>query len=581
MGAYENPAMIRQTAGLYWARAIESIGQSASGAISTIFEEQKKQAEEERKRREAQALKRSSMMVNSWQSLEDLRAGTIKAMGPNASDLMIENVNSYVSENGQMFVEKDAQVKGGFGTPEEQKSALEFSTNFKTTAGKKVNAAKNYESTLAGYSEAMANNNEYNFVDDDAEFAWSILSNKTAGVRGINGYDANIDENDKGDNILTLKVNGVDRNINSDLDDRFFDENGNYTYSVNLNKLDKSQVFVKALPGVDSAEIARSTGVANEQNILNEQKAGVITKGNIERTYYTSSAFGDALAKEINATVDSWFAVNDSRTINEIRGQLRAWGLNKTEVANFVNEPEGIDAIKAKMLQREFNKVYSGNKSQAAVIPATPDIIAEIKEINRSRPEGAKLDVPNPGDLIGYSQRAFQTAATTLTDAQRKNLTKAQIFDSLVVPDVENIYNTYQGDARADLYVKNLKQNNPDLDVVTAREHLTNMATVMPEIADLLKEGKEQEAARALGLESPIGVVYYNKADKEGAKTLKSYVPLAGDKNTVLKGMLMQTAKIYGLTQAEAAGQYVRYMQSAGAAQPGEVDEFAEFKVSN
>lgn len=580
MGAYENPAMIRQTAGLYWARAIESIGANASSAINTIFEEQKKQAEEERKRIEALKTRKNSLMVNSWQSLEDVRTGTLKAMGPNASDLMIENVNSYVSENGQMFVEKDAQVNGGWGEPDEIKSALEFSTNFKTTAGKKVNAAKNYQETLNGYTEAMANP-EYNFVDSDSEFAFGILSNKTSGIKGIEGYDATIEENEEGDNILTLKVNGVDKNINDDLNDSFFDENGNYVYSVNLNKLDKSQVYVQSLPGVDSSEIARATGVANEQNILNDQKAGQITKGNIERTYYTSSAFGDALAKDINATVDSWYAVNDSRTINEIRGQLRAWGLNKVEIENFINEPEGIDAIKAKMLQREFNKVYSGNKSQAAVIPATPDVIAEIKEINRTRPEGAKLDEPNPGDLIGYSQRTLQTAATTLTDAQRKNFTKAQIFSELVVPDVENIYNTYQGDARADLYVKNLKQNNPDLDVVTAREHISNMSTVRPEVADLLKEGKEQEAARALGLESPIGVVYYNKPDKEGAKSLKSYVPLSGDKNTVLKGMLMQTAKIYGLTQAEAAAQYVRYMQSAEAAPPEEVDEFAEFKVSN
>ena len=258
MGAYENPAMIRQTAGLYWARAIESIGQVGMSTISTIFEEQRNQAELEEKRAEAEKAKRDSAMTNSWSRLENIRTGTLKAMGDDATDVMIKNLNDYISENGQDFVENDARVVGGFGTDEEIKSSLEKSTKFKTTAAKKVNAAKNYGKTLDGYTKAIGDP-KYNFVDDDSEFAFTILGNKNAGTRGIQGYSAVIDENKSGDNILTLTAQGVDRKINSDLDDRYFNENGDYVYSINLNKLDPSQVYVESLPGVDSTEIARST----------------------------------------------------------------------------------------------------------------------------------------------------------------------------------------------------------------------------------------------------------------------------------------------------------------------------------
>ena len=579
MGAYENPAMIKQTAGLYWARAIESLGQSGANAINGIFEEQRKQAELERQKTEKDQSRRNSLMTNSWSTLEGIRTDTLKAMGPDASDIAIEDLNGYISENGQAFVENDSRVIGGYGTPEEQKQSLEFSTNFKTTAAKKVNAAKNYQQTLDGYKKAIGSK-DYNFVDDDSEFAFTILSNQRAGTKGIGGYSAVIDENEQGDNELTLTVTGVDRNINDGLDDSFFQpETGDYVYKVNLNKLDQSQVFVKSLPGVDSTEIAKSTGVVNEDNVINESKAGIITKGNTERTYYTSSSFGEALSAEVGSTVDSWYAVNDSRTHNEIKGQLKAWGLNKIEIDNFLNDESGIDAIKAKMIQREFNRVYSGKKQQAAVIPVSQDVINEINEINKSRPNGAKLDVPNIGDLIGYSQRTIATEVPKITDAQRKNYTSAQIYDNLVVPDVERIYNSYQGDSRAELYIQNIKANNPEADVVSAKQYIDRLAQSDEDVRVLVNEGKYEEAASEAGLESSIGVVYYKTVGgaENPTKVLDTYVSLTGDEDAVKRAMLTQTAKLYGLTQKEASAQYLKYM-GGKASETEEVDEFAEFE---
>ena len=230
------------------------------------------------------------------------------------------------------------------------------------------------------------------------------------------------------------------------------------------------------------------------------------------------------------------------------------------------------------MLQREFNKVYSGKNQQAAVIPATVDVIEEIKEINKTRPEGAKLDVPNPGDLIGYSQRQFTVTPTKITDEQRKKYTASQIYEQLVIPDVENTYNTYQGDARAQLYVENIKANKPDARVVTAKTYIEDLTKENQEIKTLVNEGKYEEAALALGIESPIGVVYYKiTSGKDPVKTLDTYIPLVGNKDTVIKGMLMETAKLYGLSQREASNQYLRYKQRSAQQATEEVDEFAQF----
>jgi hypothetical protein len=510
MGAYENPAMIRQTAGLYWARAVESLGQSGALAINKIFEEQKRQALEQKALIEKQKNKRDALLLNSWDNLENLRNNTIKALGENASEITINNVDNYINQYGEAFVASDAMIKGGYGTEDQRKKAFDFKNNFTTTAALKVEAAKNFQEVKDGYKKAITDS-KYNFLNDSDTFAWAVLSNDQAGLKGINNFSVTTTENDKNQSILKLKVSGIDKELYKDYGLNY-DENGDFNYEVNLNTLNSSQIYGEGLPFVDATEIAKAAGVVNENNALNDSMAGVITKGSIETTYYPTAGFSKSLRDDISATVDSWYSVNDSATTNQIKGQLKAWGLNDAEVKNIMNPPKGTnskDIIKNIMMMKEMNKVYGGSKEQAAVVEATPSIIAEIKEINKTKTPGTQIPIPNVGDLIAFSQRKVATKSERLTDLQRQKMTDQQLFN-IAVKKTDEIWQAQQG-GKQEVMLEFMKGVDPSLNATTSEDYLLRTGALVYEESDTLEErGKKLKAAALEEDIPPVGIVKYS-----------------------------------------------------------------------
>lgn len=533
MGAYENPAMIRQTAGLYWARAVESLGQSGALAINKIFEEQKRQALEQKALVEKEKNKKDALLLNAWNNLEDLRNNTIKALGENASEITINNVDTFINQYGREFVEADAMVKGGYGTEEQIKKAFDFKNNFTTTAALKVQAAKNFQEVKNGYKKAITDN-KYNFLNDSDTFAWAVLSNDQAGLKGINNFSVTTTENDKKQSILKLKVSGIDKKLYKDYG-LSYDENGDFNYEVNLNTLDSSQIYGEGLPFVNATEIARAAGVVNENNALNDSMAGIITKGNIETTYYPTAGFSKSLYDDISATVDSWYSVNDSATTNQIKGQLKAWGLNDAEVENITNPPKGVnskDIIKKVMMMREMNKVYGGSKEQAAVVKATPSIIAEIKEINKTKTPGTQIPVPNVDDLIAFSQRKVTPKSERLTDLQRQQMTDKQLFD-IAVEKTNEIWQAQQG-GKQEVMLEFMKGVDPSLNATTSEDYLLRTGALVYEEDDNLEQRGEKLKAAALEEDiPPIGIVKYS-IGQSGNVRRKSAQAL-NDKESILR----------------------------------------------
>jgi len=178
--------------------------------------------------------------------------------------------------------------------------------------------------------------------------------------------------------------------------------------------------------------------------------------------------------------------------------------------------------------------------------------------------QGQSVEPLKVGDNLYFTEirKAVKSIAPqTLTDAQRLGMTNDAVYQD-IVSTVENIYNIENTDKRAELYVQNIKNIDPEADIVTVKTYLDNLAKskvadVDDEFRALIERGEYTKAAERQGLPTASGLISY-KATRSG-KEKDTFIPLTGNETNVMKSMLSYMADVSGFNKKQASTQYLKY----------------------
>lgn len=424
MGAYENPALIRDDRGKYIYQGLASFGQGIASGINAYAQrvdaakKQSYEIEKERRQRVDRVNLAGNKAVNDWSK------NLLDSIPANSEEIVFTNVQNFIKENSDGYLDA-FKAQALAETAEERSEATAKILDFNARAGMQTRGAANLNEHITQYKTAN-DSSEYVFFDKDYQTAMKMveIGLPIAGFENLN-ISSKTDSN--GETILNLTANINDpalaKKYGIDSENEVFD------FKLNLNRAKTDSYIGKVFPPMDRDGIGSTSGILNTDGALNE--SGVIktlNASNREITYYRDSAsFVNSITNQANVLSKSYFSGSP-----EDEAQLRATLINMNYSSDVVDNAikMGHEETKARAtLKEDGTYEMPGENSVADLIRdynlriantqqalATKETIADIERYNATVDDQQKMVVPSEGDVYLYSPAAEVTTPKTTTD---------------------------------------------------------------------------------------------------------------------------------------------------------------------
>jgi hypothetical protein len=227
-----------------------------------------------------------------------------------------------------------------------------------------------------------------------------------AGLEGVENYNVRTEYLDNGHTQLVLDAQikeGADLTIPGiDVKD------GRFTYKVDLNKLNTSNVIATGFEEMDPLETARSLNIVDKDNAFNTRQNQVVFENAKQKVgIYNSAGFLDSMKQQVSAEVNSWWSTSDPETLSKIKATLKGWGMSPTEVDAAIklgskSTEEG--SMQDALLDRQVSSIFKNG----LVGIVDEDVIKKINKINEGRSDEEKFQVPVLNDKYVYSVQTVE-----------------------------------------------------------------------------------------------------------------------------------------------------------------------------
>lgn len=353
-------------------------------------------------------------------------------------------------------------------------------------------------------------------------------------------------------------------------------KNGKISFNWERSVNQLGEGFIKEIPaGVDATQAFEDSGAMKDgrltqqmmvgQPISKRFESGAEGRDNLVTTQYINTA-----GLEQDVTFNAQVEAKMDALISQDPGDIRAYMQNtlmlgsKYDYSSFMQQP----AVKKKELLTKLEKerVIGLKLKGFSNRIATKEDAEYINNNAKALAADGKIAPVIPGETkIYFTEKIDQISSIAktmkLTDAQRLGMTNDAVYQD-IVSTVENIYNIENTDKRAELYVQNIKNIDPEADVVTVKTYLDNLAESEftaddKEFRNLIERGEYTKAAKRQGLPTASGLISYKTV--KGAKEKDTFIPLTGDETNVMKSMLSYMADISGFNKKQASTQYLKY----------------------
>lgn len=432
MGAYENPALIRDDRAKYIYQGLASFGQGIASGINAYAQRvdaARKQGYEiakERRQRVDRVNLAGNKAVNDWSK------NLLDSIPANSEEIVFTNVKNFIKENSAGYLDA-FKAQALAETAEERSEATEKILDFNARAGMQTRGAANLNEHITQYKTAN-DSSEYVFFDKDYQTAMKMVEIGLP-IAGFENLNISSETDSNGETILNLTANINDpalaKEYGIDSENKVFD------FKLNLNRAKTDSYIGKVFPPMDRDGIGSTSGILNTDGALNQ--SGVIktlNASNREITYYRDSAsFVNSITNQANVLSKSYFSGSP-----EDEAQLRATLINMNYSSDVVDNAikMGHKETKAKAkLNADGTYTMEGENSVADLIRdynlridntqqalATKETIADIERYNATVDDQQKMVVPSEGDVYLYSPAAEVTKPTTTTDGKQ---TEAQL----------------------------------------------------------------------------------------------------------------------------------------------------------
>ena len=389
MGAYENPAMIRNTSGQYIYQGLAGFGAGIAKGMNDYAARNELRRKEMAALAKEEQIKKDALTTDAWESLDDYRKGLTQSLGDDAPEWVLKGTNRYITEHQQEYL--NAYKNRALATTTEKRTRAQSEIDeFNERAGLTVKASTNYIKTSSNIKD-MATKSGATWTSPNDQFAWTLMNNGQAGLEGIESYNVRTEYLDNGHTQLVLEAQikeGADLTIPGiDVKD------GRFTYKVDLNKLNTSNVIATGFKEMDPLETARSLNIVDKDNAFNTRQNQVVFKN----------------AKQ--------------------KATLKGWGMSPTEVDAALklgskSTEEG--SMQDILLDRQVSSIFKNG----LVGIVDEDVIEKINKINKGRSDEEKFQVPVLNGKYVYSVQTVEPVKETpgkTTEAQlaRQNIEKS------------------------------------------------------------------------------------------------------------------------------------------------------------
>jgi hypothetical protein len=426
MGAYENPALIRDNSGKYIYQGLADFGKGIAAGVTAYSanvanaHKLAAQIEKERQQRNDRINLAGINALNDWS--KNLRDQIPK----NSEAIVYENIEKFITENSDGYLES-WKNQALATNPEERSIATAKINDFNKKAGMQTQGAANLNEHLTNYKTATGSS-DYVFFDPQYQVGMKMVDTGLP-ISGFDNLNISSKLNEQGETILNVQADITDAEVLKDYGLENLE--GPFNFELNLNRSKTESYVGQKLPGMDKEGIGKTTGILNsEGGQINE--AGIVkvlNSSNREITYYKkSSPFVNSVTQEANVLSKSYFG-----NTMEDKAQLRATliGMNyPKEVIDKAIEMGHVPTEARATIQENGEYVMEGEGSVADLIRdynlrinnteqglATEETIANIKEYNATVDPEQQMEVPQLGDVYLYS--AAPEIETKSTSDQR------------------------------------------------------------------------------------------------------------------------------------------------------------------
>jgi hypothetical protein len=412
MGAYENPAMIRDTSGQYIYQGLAGFGAGIAKGMNDYAARNELRRKEMAALAKEEQIKKDALTTDAWKSWDEYSKDLRKSLGPDVLEEVLLNTNKYATEHQQEYL--DAYKNRALATTTEQRTSAQSQIDkFNERAGLTVKASANYTKTSKQIKD-MATKSGATWTSPNDQFAWMLMNNGRAGLEGVENYNVRTEYLDNGHTQLVLDAQikeGADLTIPGiDVKD------GRFTYKVDLNKLNTSNVIATGFEEMDPLETARSLNIVDKDNAFNTRQNEVVFENAKQKVgIYNSAGFLDSMKQQVSAEVNSWWSTSDPETLSKIKATLKGWGMSPTEVDAAIklgskSTEEG--SMQDALLDRQVSSIFKNG----LVGIVDEDVIEKINKINEGRSDEEKFQVPVLNDKYVYSVQTVEPVKKTIYD---------------------------------------------------------------------------------------------------------------------------------------------------------------------
>jgi hypothetical protein len=409
MGAYENPAMIRDTSGQYIYQGLAGLGAGIAKGMNDYAARNELRRKEMAALAKEEQIKKDALTTDAWKSYDDWSKDLRKSLGPNVSEEVLLNTNRYATEHQEEYL--SAYKNRALATTTDQRTSAQSQIDkFNERAALTVKASINYTKT-SGNIKDMATKSGATWTSPNDQFAWTLMNNGQAGLEGVENYNVRTEYLDNGHTQLVLDAQikeGADLTIPGiDVKD------GRFTYKVDLNKLNTSNVIATGFEEMDPLETARSLNIVDKDNAFNTRQNQVVFENAKQKVgIYNSAGFLDSMKQQVSAEVNSWWSTSDPETLSKIKATLKGWGMSPTEVDAAIklgskSTEEG--SMQDALLDRQVSSIFKNG----LVGIVDEDVIKKINKINEGRSDEEKFQVPVLNDKYVYSVQTVEPVKET------------------------------------------------------------------------------------------------------------------------------------------------------------------------
>ena len=409
MGAYENPAMIRDTSGQYIYQGLAGLGAGIAKGMNDYAARNELRRKEMAALAKEEQIKKDALTTDAWKSYDDWSKDLRKSLGPDVSEEVLLNTNRYATEHQEEYL--SAYKNRALATTTDQRTSAQSQIDkFNERAALTVKASINYTKT-SGNIKDMATKSGATWTSPNDQFAWTLMNNGQAGLNGVENYNVRTEYLDNGHTQLVLDAQfeeGADLTIPGiDVKD------GRFTYKVDLNKLNTSNVIATGFEEMDPLETARSLNIVDKDNAFNTRQNQVVFENAKQKVgFYNSAGFLDSMKQQVSAEVNSWWSTSDPETLSKIKATLKGWGMSPTEIDAAVklgskSTEEG--SMQDALLDRQVSSIFKNG----LVGIVDEDVIEKINKINEGRSDEEKFQVPVLNDKYVYSVQTVEAVKET------------------------------------------------------------------------------------------------------------------------------------------------------------------------